>query len=168
LTDLAASGADPFHIVWRQIFWRSLRLNNVRERKSQEGAKCGWFDVGRNLMAKEKPTEELSGIAKQSIEQARGAVDIYFDMLKKAVSSYPTGGTELGEKLKTYAQRNVSTTHEFVKELSHAKDFQEFVGIQTHFMQNLATAFGEQTKSLTEAYTKTAADTINKPFGGTS
>jgi hypothetical protein len=120
-------------------------------------------------MAKDqKPAEDLSGIAKQSIEQARGAVDIYFDMLKKAVSSYPTGGTEFGEKLKGYAERNVSTTHEFVKQLSHAKDFQEMAHIQTEFMQSLANAFGEQTKSLTEAYNKTAADALKKPIVGIS
>jgi hypothetical protein len=39
------------------------------------------------MVKDQKPAEELSGIAKQSIEQARGAVDIYFDTLKKAVSS---------------------------------------------------------------------------------
>jgi hypothetical protein len=120
-------------------------------------------------MAKDqKPAEELSGIAEQSIEQARGAVDIYFDTFKKAVSSYPTGGTEFGERLKSYAERNVSTTHEFVKQLSHARDFQEMVRIQTEFMQSLVKAFGEQTKSLTEAYTKTAADTVKRPLTGMS
>ena len=119
-------------------------------------------------MAKDQKPEELSGIAKQSIEQARGAVDIYFDTLKRAVSSYPTGGTEFGEKLKSHAERNVSTTHEFVKQLSHAKDFQEMVRIQAEFMQSLVNAFGEQTNSLAEAYTKTAADTLKKPISGMS
>jgi len=120
-------------------------------------------------MAKDqKPAEESSGIAKQSIEQARGAVDIYFDMLKNAVSSYPTGGTEFGETMKGFAERNVRTTHEFVKQLSHAKDFQEMVRIQTEFMQSLMAAFGEQTKSLTEAYTKTAADAVKRPIAGMS
>ena len=53
-------------------------------------------------MAKDrKPVEELSGIAEQTMEQARGAVDVYFDYLKKAISSTPSGGTELGEKLKS-------------------------------------------------------------------
>jgi hypothetical protein len=118
-------------------------------------------------MAKDqKPAEELSGIAKQTIEQARGAVDIYFETLKKAVSSYPTGGTDFGEKLKSYAERNISTTHEFVKQLSHARDFQEMVRIQTEFMQSLVNAFGEQTKSLAEAYTKTAGDAVKKPLTG--
>ena len=116
----------------------------------------------------QKPAEELSGIAKQSIEQTRGAVDIYFDTLKTAVSSYPTGGTEFGEKLKSCAERNVRTTHEFVKQLSHARDFQEMVRIQTEFMQSLMNAFGEQTKSLTDAYNKTAADTVKRPLTGMS
>jgi hypothetical protein len=121
-------------------------------------------------MAKEpkKPVEELSGIAEQTMEQARGAVDVYFDYLKQAISSTPSGGTELGEKLKSYAEKNVSTTHEFVKQLSQAKDFQEMVRIQTEFMQSLVNTFGEQTKSLAEAYTKTAADLVNKPLAGIS
>jgi len=44
------------------------------------------------------------------MEQARGAVDVYFDYLKKAISSTPSGGTELGEMLKSYAEKNVITT----------------------------------------------------------
>jgi hypothetical protein len=40
----------------------------------------------------------------------RNAVDTYFDYLKKAVSSTPSGGTEFGEKLKSYADANLSTT----------------------------------------------------------
>jgi hypothetical protein len=75
-------------------------------------------------MAKDQShVEELSGIAEQTMEQARGAVDVYFYYLKKAISSTPFGGTELGEKLKSYAEKNVTTTHDFVKQLSQAKAF---------------------------------------------
>jgi hypothetical protein len=57
-------------------------------------------------MAKDqKPVEELSGIAKQTIEQARDAVDVYFDYLKKVISSTPSGGTELGENSKVMPRR---------------------------------------------------------------
>jgi hypothetical protein len=119
-------------------------------------------------MAKDqKPIEELS-IANLTMEQARGAVDIYFGTLKKAVSSYPTGGTGVGELLKSYAERNISITQEFVKQLSRAKDFPEMVRIQTEFMQSLTNAFGEQTKGLAEAYTGSAADLVKKPLAGKS
>ena len=116
------SGAGYTLINAKGTRW-AWRANRARKRR---------IDPRREPMAKDqKPAEELSEIAKQSIEQAGGAVDIYFDTFKKAVSSYPTGGTESGERLKSYAERNVSTTHEFVKQLSHARDFQEMVRIQT-------------------------------------
>ena len=58
-------------------------------------------------MAKDrKPAEELSAFAEQTMEQARTAIDTYFDYLKKAVSSAPSGGTELGEKLKNFPEAN--------------------------------------------------------------
>jgi hypothetical protein len=120
-------------------------------------------------MAKDqKPAEELSGFAKQTMEQARSAVDTYFDYLRKAISSTPSGGTEFGEKLKSYAEANLATTHEFVRQLSQVKDFNEMVRIQVEFMQSLVNAMGEQTKELTEAYTKAAADIAKKPFASTS
>ncbi len=82
-------------------------------------------------MAKDrKPTEELSGFAEQTMEQARNAIDTYFDYLKKTVSSTPSGGTEFGEKLKSYAEANIATTHEFVRQLSQVKDFQGMVRVQ--------------------------------------
>jgi hypothetical protein len=120
-------------------------------------------------MAKEqKPVAQLSGIAERTIEQGRDAVDMYFDTLKRTISSYPTGGTEFGEKLKSYAETNISTTHEFAKRLSQAKDFQEMVGIQTEFMQSIMNTFGEQAKSLTDAYTQAAAGIVKKPLAGMS
>jgi hypothetical protein len=120
-------------------------------------------------MAKEqRPVAQLSGIAERTIEQGRDAVDMYFDTLKRTISSYPTGGMEFGEKLKSYAETNISTTHEFVKRLSQSKDFQEAVRIQTEFMQSMMASFGEQTKSLTDAYTQAAAGIVKKPLAGMS
>jgi hypothetical protein len=106
----------------------------------------------RKRMAKDrKPAEELSGFANQTMEQARNALDIYFEYLKKAVSSMPSGGTELGDKLKSCAEANLASTHQFMRQLSQAKDFQEMLRIQAEFMQSLGNAMGEQTKELTEA-----------------
>ena len=113
------------------------------------------------------PDGTLSAFATQTIEQARSAVDTYFDYLKRTVSAAPSGGTAYGEKLKSCAEANLATTHEFVKRLSQAQDFSEMVRIQTEFMQSLVNTFGEQTKLLAEAYTKTAADVAKKPFTGT-
>ena len=80
--------------------------------------------------------------------QAYGDVDSYFDFLKKTISSLPSGGTEFGERWKSYAEKNIDAAHEFIKQLSQAKDFEQMMRIQMDFMQSQANAFGEQMKVL--------------------
>ena len=115
-----------------------------------------------------RPLEDLNAKAKQAVEQTaeqtRGAVDNYFNFLQKTISSYPSGGTDLGEKLKSYAEKNTAATREFILKLSEAKDFQDVVRIQTEFLQTQMNAFGEHTKTLGEAVTKAATDAGKTPF----
>ena len=62
----------------------------------------------------------------QTKKQMLVAVDGYFDFLKKTISSYPSGGAELGEKQsKGYAENNIAATHDFIRRLNQAKDFRE-------------------------------------------
>jgi hypothetical protein len=44
---------------------------------------------------------EAQRVVEETMEQARSAVDNYFTFVQKIISSYPSGGTELGEKLKS-------------------------------------------------------------------
>jgi hypothetical protein len=91
-------------------------------------------------------------------------MDYYFDSLKRIVASAPSGGTEFGEKVKSYAEKNLSATHEFMKQLSSARDFNDLVRLQTQFMQSQFEAMAEQTKTLGEAFTKDAVKAGNSPF----
>jgi hypothetical protein len=120
-------------------------------------------------MAKDpKPLQELNAQANQVVEetkeQALSAADTYFDFLQKTISSFPSGGTDVGEKLKSFAERNVASTREFIKKLSRAKDFEDAIRIQTEFMQTQMQAFGEQTTTILEAFTKSATRAVNPPF----
>jgi hypothetical protein len=121
------------------------------------------------IMAKDaKPLEDLSANAKQvverTMEQTQGAVDKYFNFVQKAMSSFPLGGTEFGEKLQSYAEKNIAATNEYVLKLSQAKDLQEVIRIQTEFMQTQFNVLGEQTKNLAETFTKAATDAVKTPF----
>jgi hypothetical protein len=114
-------------------------------------------------------TKQATDRMKQSVEetkqQALGAADTYFDFLNKTISSFLLqGGTEFGEKLKSFAEKNVATTHHFIQQLSQAKDFQDALRMQTEFMQTQMQAFAEQATSLAEAFTKTAASEVKMPF----
>jgi hypothetical protein len=111
-----------------------------------------------------KSTEKLSALGKQTMEQAVGAVDTYFEFLKKTVASSPSGGSEFGEKVKSYAEKNITATHEFIKQMSQAKDFQDMMRIQTEFMQTQFNQFSEQAKNLSEAYAKSASEAVTRPL----
>ena len=120
-------------------------------------------------MAKDRnPLEDLNSQAKETIDQTKqqvlGAVGNYFNFLRQTVSSFPSGGTDLGETLKSYAEKNVAATHEFLRKVSQARDFNEMLLIQSEFMQTQMTAFGEQTKGFSEAYSKVATDVTKVPF----
>jgi hypothetical protein len=114
------------------------------------------------------PLEDLNSRAKQAVDQTKqqilGAVDNYFDFLQRAISSCPTGGTELGEKQKSYAEKNIAATHEFLHKVSEAKNFQEILLLQSEFMQSQMNELGEQTKSFGEAYSKAAASITKMRF----
>jgi hypothetical protein len=115
-------------------------------------------------MTKEKTQGgEFIATGKQTMPHAYSAMDYYFDHLKKTVASAPSGGSEFGEKVKVYAEKNIAATQEFVRELSYAKDIQDMLRIQMEFMRTQLEAFGEQANSLGEAYIKAASGQTRKP-----
>jgi hypothetical protein len=73
------------------------------------------------------------------------------------------GVTELAEKMKSYTEQNISATGNFLNKLSKAKDFQDIIRIQTEFMQEQFSVCAEQTKGLTEAFTKAATSAVKLP-----
>ncbi len=62
------------------------------------------------------------------------------------------------------ALARVAAANEYVRKLTEAKDFQDVIRIQTEFMQAQFNAFGEQTKSLAETFTKAATEAVKTPF----
>src|ERR1700756_5153387 len=120
------------------------------------------------VMAKEKTRgEELrdpfgfSEGARVALEQTHQAMDVYFDFLKKSISAFPSGGTEIGDRWKEQSLLNLTAFHELVKRLSTAGSLEEALRIQTAFMHSQLNRLGKQTTSLGSAYT-TAADNADK------
>ena len=56
---------------------------------------------------------------------------------------FPSGGTDLGEKLKDQSVQNITAVHELVERLSQAKDFEEALRTQTAFMHSQLNALGK-------------------------
>jgi hypothetical protein len=117
------------------------------------------------IMAKdEKPSEDLSTMAGQTMKQARGAMENYLDFFQKNMSASPWAGTELNKKVADYAQQNVDTAFGFAQKLTQAKDLQDLVRIQTEFLQTQMKSLTEQAKDLSETATKAAAGPLKGAF----
>ena len=72
--------------------------------------------IWRKAMPKQRP-DKSNAVGKQTATRAFSAMDYYFDHLKESVASAPSGGTEIGEKVKAYAEQNISATQEYVRSL---------------------------------------------------
>lgn len=112
----------------------------------------------------ERAVEQTEQVIEQTMNQTGEAMDQYFNFVQRAFSSFPFGSPELTEKMKRFTQINLAEAENFARNLSQAKDFQDAVRIQTEYMQNQFHAFGEQTRSLTEAFTQSATGVVKNPF----
>ena len=118
-------------------------------------------------MARErKPMEDLNAQAKQAVEETKeealGAADTYFDFLKKSISAFPSGGTEIGDRWKEQSLLNLTAFQELAKRLSTAGSLEEALQIQTAFMHSQLNRLGKQATSFGAANTKTADDADKK------
>jgi hypothetical protein len=94
--------------------------------------------------------------AKVALEQTHQAMDTYFDFLKKSISAFPSGGTEIGNRWKEESMLNVTALQELVKRLSGASSFEEALRIQAAFMHSQLNRLGKQTTNLGATFTKPA------------
>lgn len=101
--------------------------------------------------------------AEQIREQTRSAIDGYFGFLRQSMASVPSGGTDLGEKLKASAEKSIADTHQFLTEVSQAKDFGELMSLQSEFMQAQIKEFSRHLQGFGEAYAKSAGGGIKQP-----
>jgi hypothetical protein len=105
---------------------------------------------------------EFNPVTRQALEQAHHAVDAYFDILKEVVSAFPSGGTQIGERMKEEGVENITAVQALVKRLSEAKDFQEALAVQTAFIHSQLNVFAKRAASISDASTSVAQDVVKK------
>ena len=102
-----------------------------------------------------EPFQSLTGMAKQTAEQitnqTQGAMENYFGWLQNTMSASPWGNADLNKKLLSYATQNFTAAFTFAQKLSHAKDLQDVMQIQTEFVQMQIDTFNERAKEFGEA-----------------
>jgi hypothetical protein len=104
--------------------------------------------------------ESLKGIEQevQIEERTRHAMETYVNWLENAMSASPWSNVDFNKKLLSYATDNVTAAVGLVERLSHAKNLEDVVKIQTEFMSQQLNSITEQTKTIMEICTKAAQD----------
>jgi phasin len=120
----------------------------------------------RIMMAQETSPQfgippEMRAMAEQSVEQAKSAFNSFLAAAHEAMATFEghakvaqAGAKGVGDKAMSYAERNVAATFEFAQKLMRANDIQDFVRLQTEFVQSQVEALTEQAKELGEAAAK--------------
>ena len=103
------------------------------------------------MTEKESLTATAAQTAEQMTKQTQGAMEHYFGWLQNTMSASPWGNMDLNKKLLSYATQNVTAAFAFAQKMSHAKDLQDVVKIQTEFVQMQIEAFNERAKEFGEA-----------------
>ena len=89
-------------------------------------------------------------------ERTRHAMETYVKWLQNAMSGSPWTNVDLTKKLFGYATENVTAAVGLVEKLSHAKNLEDVVKIQTEFVSKQLGSLSDQTKTIMEICTKAA------------
>jgi hypothetical protein len=104
--------------------------------------------------------ESLTGIEQevQIEERTRHAMETYVKWLQSAMSGSPWTNVDVNKKLLSFATENVTAAVGLVEKLSHAKNLEDVVKIQTEFVSKQLGSLNEQTKTIMEVCAKAAQD----------
>jgi len=92
----------------------------------------------------EKPSDLARSMMINNLDQARGAIDNYFQFVERALLSAPLGVSDQSKAFRSYVERSVAASFKLSDKLLRAKDFQEIIKIQTEFFQTQLRALSDQ------------------------
>ena len=101
-------------------------------------------------MANELKAIERS--VEMTIDNARGQVDNYFDVVQIAFGLNPWRGTALVDKMQRIAKQNVHANFVLISKLTSAKDFTDVMRSQTEYVQSQLGFLTEELKAVRKAY----------------
>lgn len=107
---------------------------------------------------------DMRKMTEQSLEQVRAAIHGYLQFLQRTVPDNVLGGSEISNKVLTYAERNVANAFEFGQRLLQVRDIQALLQLQMEFIQAQTQAITEQAHDLRETTTKAVMESVKSKF----
>jgi hypothetical protein len=106
--------------------------------------------------------KDLGATAEQTVGEVRGFEVNYYNMVDRMMIALPWV-TDFNKKLQSYIEQDFAAAFKFARELSQAKDVQDFGRIQTEYIQKCLQSFVAQARDFAETYTNVASGAIKAP-----
>jgi hypothetical protein len=106
--------------------------------------------------------KDLSATEEQAVQEVRGFEENYYSLSQAMMPPLPWL-PDFNKKLQSYTEQNFAAAYEFTRELSQARDMQDFVRIHTAYIQKCLQSFAEQMADFAETYTTVASGAIKAP-----
>ena len=105
---------------------------------------------------------DFGATAEQTVQEVRGFEENYYSLVQQTMPALPWLA-DFNKKLQSYIEQNFAAAYEFAREMSQASDMQDFIRIQTDYIQKCGHSFAAQMQDFAETYSKMASGAIKAP-----
>ena len=106
--------------------------------------------------------KDFGATAEQTVQEVRGFEENYYSLVQRRMPALRLLAN-FNKKLQSYVTQNFAAAYEFTRELSQAKNMQDFIRIQTDYIQKCGHSFAAQMRDFTETYCNMASSAIKAP-----
>ena len=106
--------------------------------------------------------KDLGATAEQTVREVRGLEETYYSLIQRMMIALPWLA-DFNKRMQSYIEQDFAAAIEFARELSQAKDMQDFARMQTEYFQKCLQSFAAQARDFAETYTNVASGAIKAP-----
>ncbi len=110
---------------------------------------------------------DFGATAEQTVQEVRGMEENVYNLIHRAMPALPWLA-DFNQKLQGYIEQNFAAAYECTRELSQASDTQDFIRIQTDYIQKCGHSFAAQMQDFAETYRRMASGAIKAPSSSSS
>jgi Phasin protein len=107
--------------------------------------------------------KDFSAAAEQTVEEVRGFEINYFNLIERMMTALPWLA-DFNKRMQSYVEQDFAAALEFAHELREAKDMQDFVRIQSDYIQTCLQSFARQMRDFVETYDNVASGVFARPL----
>ncbi len=105
---------------------------------------------------------DLGATAEQTVQEVRGFEENYYALIHESMRVFPWLD-DFNEMLQSYIEQNLAAAYEFSRELTQAKDMQDFIRIYAAYNQKYFQSFAAQVSDFAEICTNLMSGATKAP-----